>query len=442
MSCCVIKKETSSAIKELDILNRMFDEVILEKKEKYQLLTLKDKAKKPNYDYIVWLQLKIQLGYDNQYYHSSKSDEDMLKGVLESLVDWVDTLKGFEKSLQPKQLNLFGESEDELEPEPEMPKGGEDRGWNSYWKKLHEVRKRNLKRKYTFFELFHPRYYIYAGIDYRKQLPSLEESRELYKKAILAGKDNPGRYDEFWWDYPEYIADPDGLSDIELKARLHSIRLWLVPYWQDAYVSPDLSYFEHKIDEGVSYRYYLNGTKLSTCGSHDNDKLELPSYEGLFDTEFLDWARKTLNIPYKEPISDEDILKENLKYFFDSLLWYEKENYDYLHKINTFKDWKQFKADILNFCKEKGVDCNGAGSGYSIDGFSGHYSLDKKGEVKVEQHCQIREELNRNLDLEINDYDKYIVYKLVGDEIYKKAFDLFNKKEIANQVTLFDFVAA
>ena len=91
--------------------------------------------------------------------------------------------------------------------------------------------------------------------------------------------------------------------------------------------------------------------------------------------------------------------------------------------------------------KEKGVDSNGGGSGYSIDGFSGDYSFYKKGEVKVEQNCQIREDLNRDIDLEINDYDEYIVYKLVGDEIYKKAFELFNKKEVANQVTLFDFVA-
>lgn len=439
MSCCVMDKKTSSSMKELDKLSGMFDEVILEKKEKYQLLTLRDKANRANYDYIVWLQLKVQLGNTYQHYNA-KSDEDMLIGVLEPLVDWIDLLKGFEKFSQPKQLNLFGESENDLEPEPELPDN--DRGWATYFKKQDEVKKRNLKKQYTFFELFHPTYYLYSGIDYRKQLPSLEETRELYKKAILKGKDNPGRYDEFWWDNPRYIINHDGLSDIELKDRLSSIRLFLVPYWDYGYVWTDNSYTARELGNCIRYRYYLDGTKLTPSGDHDNDTISnLPSYEDLFNSEFLEWVRTTLNIPQKDAISDEDILKENLKCFFNFLLWYESDNYDYLHKINTCKDWKHFKSDITSFLKEKGVDANGGGSGYSLDGFIGNISLDKKGEVRIEQHCKIREELNRDVDLEVNDYDRYIVYRLVGDEIYKKAFELFNKKEIANQATLFDFAA-
>ncbi len=440
MSCCTVKA-TSPISKELDVLKKMFDEVVIEKRERYQVLTLRDVARKPNYDYVVWLQLKIQLGYSNKNTHTLRSDEDMLKGVLKPLLDWIDRLKGFEKFSQPKQVNLFGESENELEPEPESPKNGEERAWGGYFKKYNEVRKRNLMKKYTFFELFHPSSYLYSEIDYRKKLPTLEEARELYKRAILRGKDNSGRYDDFWWDYPQYITEADGLSDIELKARLHFIRVFLIPYWEYPYISPDLSYSEHKAGGDTYYRYYLDGTKLSTSGPHDNDKMELPSYENLFDTEFLKWVRETLDVPYKEPISDKEILKENLNHFFNSLLWYERKNYDWLTKINTVKNWKQFKADIMSFLKDKGIECNGGGSGYSIDGFSGHVLLDKKGEIRVEQDCQIRQKLNRNLDLEINDYNRYVVHKLVGDEIYKKAFELFNKKEVTNKVSLFDFAA-
>jgi len=354
-------------------------------------------------------------------------------------------LKGFEKSSQPKQLDLFGNFEDdnELEPIPNPPAGGEDRGWASYHKKCNEVAKRNLMKKHSFFELFHPDYYLYSGIDYRTQLPTMEKVRELYKQAILKGKDNPGRYNEFWWDTPKYIIETNGLSDIELRARLHHIRLFLLPYWSCGYVSPDLSYTEHIIDEQISYRYYLDGTKLSTCGPHDNDTLDLPSYSGLFNLEFLEWVRATLDIPHKEVISDDDVLKENIIHYINRLIGSDNFRvYDFERKVNTFKDWKQLKASIVSLIP---AGSNGGGSGYSIDGFSGSYSIDKKGNIEITQNKNLRVELNRNIDgLEDYEYrdDCVFVWNLSGDEIYKKAFELFNQKAIINQTSLFDFMAA
>jgi len=34
-----------------------------------------------------------------------------------------------------------------------------------------------------------------------------------------------------------------------------------------------------------------------------------------------------------------------------------------------------------------------------------------------------------------------VVFSISGDEIYQKAFDFFNKKQKANQISLFDFAA-
>jgi len=438
MSCCnIVKKDRNKSEKYLLELEKHFDEIVLKDKENYRLLTLRDKVDKANYDYVVWLELKISYGTSGGY--NAKSDEDMLENVLEPLLDWLDLLKGFEKKSVPKQLSLFG-GDTELEPMPNPPQGGNDKGWSSYHKKSNEVAKRNLKKQYGFFELFHPSYELYTGIDYRKFLPSKEEVRELYKQAILKGKDNPGRYDEFWWDYPKYIMEESGLSDFELISRLHSIRLFLLPYKKYGYVSPDLSYTGHKIKSGVSYRYYLDGTKLSTCGHHDNDTLALPSYDGLFDAEFLDWVRDTLGIPYKEPISDDEVLKKNLQHYMHRLIGADNmKGYDFKKKVNTFKDWKEFKKSIQKLIPKGN---NGGGSGYSMDNFRGSISIDGKGHVCITQKIKNRLEMNRNVDgLEREKYDTDSVYvwNLFGDDIYKKTFELFNKKEIANQTSLFDF---
>ena len=72
--------------------------------------------------------------------------------------------------------------------------------------------------------------------------------------------------------------------------------------------------------------------------------------------------------------------------------------------------------------------------------------LGKKGKITINQRLEDRIELNRNVDgLERDDWkdnNYVVVYSLSGDEIYKKAFELLNEREVANQVSLFDFLAA
>ncbi|SMP89593.1 hypothetical protein SAMN06314019_1106 [Epsilonproteobacteria bacterium SCGC AD-311-C15] len=439
MSCCIIKKDTSSSVEELNKLTKHFDEVLLEKKEKYQLLTLRDKANKSNYDYIVWLEVKVSYGFKEG--HNARTDEYMLSGVCKSILDWIDILKNFEKSDAGKQLSLFDDgSDDELELEPIAPRG--EGNWSGYFKKREEVNKRNLMKKYSFFELLSIEYFTYSGIDYRKQLPSIENIRELLKQAILKSKDSPGRYNDFWFDTPAYLTRDGALSDIELVNRLRSVRLFLIPYTSYFRVSTDLSYSSFSLNENISHRYYLDGTKLSTCGSHDNDTLDLPTYDGLYNAELLEWVRNVMNIPCKEVISDDDVLRENIENFMWRLIGSENAKvFDFKNKINTFKDWKQFKANITSLIPRGN---NGGGSGYSIDGFSGGYSIDGKGNIKITQNYEQRIELNRNVDgLEIDDHrdSNVLVFNISGDEIYKEAFRLFSKKAVI-QTSLFDFLAA
>ena len=441
MSCCIVKKDTTSSVEELNKLGKYFDEVVLEKKEKYQLLTLRDKTTKLNYNYIVWLEVKVS--YSKKEKHNTRTDEDILKKVCKSILCWIDALKNFDKSNVGKQLSLFEEENSELEKEPEMPGAGEDKSLNSYYKKRDEVRKRNLLKQYGFFDLLSIDYYTYSGIDYREQLPNISEVRELYKQAILKGMNNPGRYDDFWFDTPSYLNKDGALSDIELKNRIsRTIRLFLLPYKSFKKGFADNSYTWHPYNREIDYRYYLDGTKLTAWSSQDYDKLDLPSYDGVFNNELLEWVRQTMGIEKAEAISDDDILRKNIKSFMSRLIGYDAfKKYDFDKKINTFKDWKQFKASIKALVPDGN---NGGGSGYSLDGFSGSISIDRKGEIEITQNIKERIELGRNVDdLEIDKFneDHVVVFNLIGDDIYKKAFELFSKKSIKQQ-SLFDFLTA
>jgi len=443
MSCCTIKKnKTNSASKEYDALNKHFDSVELEQHEKYQLLILRDKAStSKNIDWIVWLQIKIAADTANP--NHSASNAENLSSVCKPILDWIEILKvPYEKKVS--QVNLFGESEDdEVETMPERPTG--EKGWDKYWKDSNKAKINYLKKNYTFLELFNINFYEYSNVDYRKKLPTMEEVRELYKQAITLGKDNAGRYEEFWFDTPRYLKDTP-MSDFELRSRLkHAVRLHLVPYTRCFSASYDMSYTNHsrEREETTDYKYFLDGERLSMSGWHDFDKQDLPNYVGVFDTEMLSWIREELNIEYVDAISDENILKENLKNYFSSLLWYGKDEYDFDNKIRTFKDWKQFKSHITAYLKEKDIKPNGGGSGYSIDGFDGDYSLDKKGSVIITQSIDDRLLMNRSIEALLeNDYEEFIIHNIKGDDIYKLAFELLNGIHIkkSTQTSLFDFM--
>jgi hypothetical protein len=443
MSHCTIREETSSAFKELDQLEKWFDEVVLEEMPKYYLLTLRDKTNKANYDYIAWLQLKIAYADTNS---CSKTSKEKLEGACKSILDWVEILKNFERSDEGKQLSLFEEdNQNDLEKEPESPNG--DGNWSKYFKECAKVRKNNLMKQYSFFELFNytTSWWCYKDSDFTPFLPkSNAEMIELAKDAIVRGtstKEGYGRFDDYWWDDEyNYICRDGALSDIELLSRvLGALRLHLVPYKNYFNVWTDDSYSASKHAESIDHRFWFDGRKLHGSSWVNGN---MPTYD-LNNINFIEWLREFFTIPYKEVISDEDILKENIEGLFSRVFGSENPLFDYQEEIKKAKHFKEFKSRAMSFAKLG----NGGGSGVSLDGFSASFSLygGRKGKVlTIEQSIEQRISLNRSIEgLEESSHrnDSVYVYKLNFDEVLEKAFELF-KHEATKQTTIFDFLEA
>jgi len=441
MSCCSISKPTNISVVDL---KKHFDEVIIEEFSKYNLLTLQNKANKANYDYVIWLQVKIAFKDTNGCSHSTQSK---LEGAIKSISQWIDTLVNFENSNTGMQLSLFEEEDqNELEVEPQYPSAGDDKNYAKYSREIERVRKSNLKKQYNFFELvdINGTWWHYDDTDFIKFLPqSNEEMIELAKQFIL-GTAPKDLVTNFFEDEYNYITRSGSLSDNELISRVVSqLDMDLVAYNAPFRVSVDNSYSSHAIDAHISSRFYTRRGEV--CGSSWNNQ-NLPKYD-FKNPDFILWLREHFNVSFIEPISDDDILKGNIEHFINSMLWYGKDEYDWKSKINTFKDWKQFKSNIHSFLKGLGIDSrNGGGSGYSLDGLSGGYDLSKKGSIKITQNLQDRVEMDRLVDgLDRDDWrdnERVIVHDISGDEIYKKAFEFFSEKATLNQITLFDFMAA
>lgn len=432
-------------IKGLDDLKKIFDVVeIDENNEKYNLLTCKDLVKRfgSNIDYSVWIQLKISKGHTkNTNYGTPKDSKSYLEDCLLDLNNWVELLINFDKNNSKQQLSLFEEDNVlELEKEPVSPRGGEDNDWNGYFKKVEKVRKNNLLKQYSFFELFndHSSSWLYTDIDWRKFIPSQNEIVTMFKNTILKYKDKPGRYEDGWFDdTSKWITRDGALSDFELFERVRfQLRLYLVPYKSFGHVITDLSFNHSYFEESIEYRFYLNNGKLESYGSYDYDKTDLPIYD-LNNEEFVSWLRKTLDVPTKEIDSDDEVLNNGIEQFLNSFLWYGREEYNWKTRIKNFKDWKSFKNDFFSFKKMKNIDNNGSSSLIASDGYRGSLNYDKnKYGITILQDKKLREELNRKI-IPTDYNDDSLVIELKGDEVFKKAFELFGS---VKQVSLLDFM--
>lgn len=435
---------TNSNSKEFDILKKNFDIAKVEEFDKYQLLTLEDKPSGKKFN-ICWFSLKISKQASNENYEPNNSS-NYLEKVCKVINDWYPILKN---PLNERQIeyDLFGETQNEYLKEellPEPPKS--DGNWNKYFNECHRIQKNNLMRKYTFLELFNVDFYLYKDYDWRQKLPTVEEVRDMYKVRLKKHKNNSGRFNDFWWDTPSYLTRDGALSDIELKSRFRSIRLHLLPYISYFQASYDMSYTNHSDKEKKSkiyHRFYLNGDKLSGnwCSSYEN-RTDDGRYKNLLDEDFLNWIRNELNIEKKEVISDEEIIKKNIESFCNSI--FRDSNYQTI--FDNSKNEKELLKNVQNYLKENNIS-NGGSSGVSIDGFHGSINychILSQCNITILQSLELRDSLNRNSDdMPFSEYyeNDVIVSKLIGKEIFIKAFKLF-KKENRVQTTLFDFLEA
>ena len=450
MSCCTIEKEMKGSVKEIELLKKHFDEVLLEQKENYQLLTLRDKSPKTNYDWIVYLQVKIPHKEHNS--HSGTSDEKYVEGVVKPILDYIDLLKEECGAGKPKTLSLFGDEEKE-EPLLKTPQEDNDISWDKYYKEEKRIKKNHLMKKYNFFELcnFESSWYVYRDnliVDsWIAQLPkNNKEMIELVKDAIVKGdttKDGYGRFDDFWWDNEyNYIVRNDSMSDYEIFHRAVSlVRLYLVPYKEYMHVNVDMSYSAWEIEEQTDYRFWFDGCKIN-----GQSWLKCDIKYDLNDEDFISWLREYFNIAKKEVISDEEILKLNIKSTFQSAFGYEDPDFDIYKELNDAKDLKEFKSIAL---KNKSKSACGK-SGCALDGFQANINLHgsvKKTCIEITQSKKRREELGRSIE-GLKDYDStyhkkhVIVYDLNFMEVLEKAYDFFKKDTKPKQTSLFDFLAA
>jgi hypothetical protein len=434
--CCSVKKDSSNEY--LETLRKEFDEVKVEKLEKFQLLTLRDKANQEGYDWAVWLELKIAYADTNS---CNKTSQEKLEGCLEELCNWLPNLKQATIS-KPKQLSLFGDEEEiVLEKEPEYPRCTQEKSLAKYYREFKRARKNNMLKKYTFFELFRDveEWWTYYDTDFSNMLPKSDEemidvvkeyfSGDIKSHLLFATKPLEDRY--------QLLTSGQALSDAELYNRiLRLLCIPIAPYTQYKHVSTDLSFTEFIHEEQTGHYFLLNGSKITRVGF---DNREYPTYN-LRNAAFLQWVRDFFKIPFREPFSDEYILKENIKHYFRSMLYGKFEEYNLKKSINRAKTWKDFKKDLLSFCKKNGLSIsNGGGSGYSCDTLWGSYHLWNKGEIIITQKVEDRLLLGRDVDSlerKYEDSDDVVVYFLQGDEIYKKAYELFHADEIKSLLRL------
>lgn len=438
----------STSIKDLDKLSKYFDIVEIDRShKKYNLLTCKDRVVKANntIQYSVWLQLKVSKGSSagTAHYQMEKTCDDKLEDTVSKILPWVDLLINFEENSNSSvQLSLFDEPQKKngiiLEKEPESPGTGNDRAWGPYFKKCEQVKINNLKKQYKFFELFEDtRYHIYRDNDWRKFLPSNDELIEEAKRIILKYKDNVGRYDDGWFDDEyKYLTRDGALSDYELFYRLRLvIRLYFVPYKRYFHISTDDSYSSWESKEENSHRFWFSGREMNYSCSSDYDKNDLPKYD-LFQPDFIQWIRDTLNIANKDYITDDEALKSGIEQFMRG----NKLMDNWKEIIQECRTDKEFLSRINTYLTDDDYDSrNGGQSLCGVDGYNGRISYDKKkSKIELDQDLMIREMLDRDIT-NVTRFGDVNVYILTGKEIYLKAFSLF-KKQQSKQKNIFDII--
>lgn len=428
MSCCTIdKKPSSSTSSYISILEKSFDEVVIKQELLFNTITLQNKVQKKNYDYEVWLHVKVALGDTNS---CSKNTEEKLEGALALIVDFLDALLNGQK--KNKVLSLFEEEESIELILPESPANAEDGKWSAHYKACDKLRKEFAIKNHNFFDLIgYPGCWWTFPEDYSALLPSHNETLSLVKARIedaLLSEESYAKFDEY-----NYIRREGKLSDIELYSRVMSqIDIPLVSFDKILNMTIDNSYTVH-VNDWTSRKeiFSLRGENVTT-GSWNHR--EIPDYK-FFNSDFITWLRNKLDVKVAEVVSDTSMLEEALEKYVDSFLWYESKNYDWKINIQSFDDWREFKKDIVSFVHNKGIRPNGGSSGGAIDKFCLDVSLDSKGKVVVYQDSEYRKSLGRDCSKHYASADREIVFELKADEIWKKIFELFKNEE----TNLFNF---
>ncbi|MFW2553694.1 hypothetical protein [Aliarcobacter butzleri] len=392
------KPKTSS----FDTLKKHFDIVEVEEHEIYDLFICKNKIKdKASFiQYEAWLCTKIKKG--------SK------EGFAEDVLKYIDKLINFDKT-NSAQLSLFIET--------------------SY-----EENKRISIKDLSFWDCIND-YYLFDLDDYLKDIPKdNEEMMAFVKKCITLYFENPEKeYDFFCFDYDEYLTS-EPISDREMLSRLYSqLRMYfgLSTYVEDRY-SIYLNEEVHKITKKgeAKKRFYASyyGARLKVTLYDEKSKL----YD-LYDKEFCSWLREKLNVPYREPLTDNEVIKDSLLYLSKRFIKDEKEFYSF---INDAKDAADFRKNIVSYIKKLGNYTGHHGGGCSPldDCYSESYGYDLNHlHLEISQLNEYRKQLGRNIDEKSSREDYTYIFKVKGVEVFDKMYEYLSDNLYNNSTKLDTF---
>lgn len=430
---------TLKGVKNIEVLQKNFDNVILETFDSYQTLELSNNVNKNGIEKVVYLKLNIALEGSGR-----RSSKECLDGAIASLLPWIDLLIDCDekKSTSTSSTSLF-----DMDDNFEIPVDTN--------RDLSDTKKiENLKKKYKFFDLFDPLtwWWTFHSIDYKKFIPTNSEITELVKQAILKYKDIGGRHDDAWFDSPSYVTRNGNLSDIELFKRVMSTLRIYVSKWQihnGCLIDDSYTLIRDKQSK-TSYLYYFDGERLFLNYSNiknyinaSNKKMfnslrdEIETYD-LFNDEFVAFLRECFDVKKSEPLDDNGAKKILLESFANSV------NSSWQSILDNSKTYKEFKTKLFH-----NVDTDTIEMSYKTptEDYNFVMNLEKNTpHLQITQRTSTRQRLGYTIDS--SDYDcwKYIVEFLDGDEVFIQIFNLFKNKSIKNkeiiQTSLFDFLGA
>lgn len=230
-----------------------------------------------------------------------------------------------------------------------------------------------------------------------------KEMIERVKKCLSLYFDNPDKeYSSFRFDYSDYLTKKP-ISDREMLSRLYlNIRI----YFSDS----------EKANNSVYASYYANKLRLNL------NKKEY-RYIDLYDTEFCNWLRDKLGTPYREPNTDEEIIKE----FYLIYSNYFFENKDELYAlISASKNSADFRKNILSKL-DKDIHTGHYGGGcYLLDDcYSSSYNYDLNHlKIEITQSKEYRSQLGRDT-LPQDDCsfgDSTIIFKVEGNKVFEEMY--------------------
>lgn len=380
-------KSKKLKISSFDTLKKHFDIVEIEEYELYDLFICKNKIKdKVSFiQYEAWLCTKIRKGQK--------------EGFAENVLKYIDKLINFDKT-DSTQLSLFIETE------------------------IQKENKRISIKDLSFWDCIND-YYLFDFDDYLKDIPKdNEEMMAFVKECITLHFENPEKeYDTFEFEYDKYLTS-EPISDREMLSRLYTkLRMYfgLSTYVEDRY-SIYLNEEVHKITKKgeAKKRFYASyyGTRLKVELYGENQK-----FYDLHDKEFCSWLREKLNVPYREPLTDNEVIKDSLLDFSKIFIKDEKEFYSY---INDAKDAVDFRKNIVSYIKKLGnyTGHMGGGGAPLDDCYSISYGYDLNHlNLEISQLNEYRKQLDREIDLKSSREDYTYIFKVKGVEVFEKMYE-------------------